>query len=539
MWGRGTGLNPQLRRLVAAHVVAVVVEYAVVVAVLVDAYERGGAGATGVTSLAILLPYVVGAPLAAYLTGTARATTVRHAGLAVQALGYGLAAVAAASDAPAPLVVVGLGAVSTLRPSGAVLIPALARSSRQVTVANLRIAYCESAGALVGPLLAGGLLAVSGPPLALAGCAGCAAVALLVSVVGADEGPPAPHDPEAGRRVGEVLGRGLDVVRARPAIAGVLGLALARYVMLGALDIVLVVLALDVLGMAGSGAGVLNALVGVGAVASAGVLTVVAGRARLAPGLALGLGASIACCLALAAAPSLAVAVVALPVLGLGVTVIDGLGRMLLQRAAEPRQLGPLFSLLELVAGVGLVLGSGLALVLVAVDGARLALAGLAVVLLGLLVVAGRTAWRADETADLPVVEMSVLRALPMFAPLPPLPLEVLARSAVTVRVDAGETVVVQGEPGERFYAVVEGELDVEMSGVHVRTATRGGFFGEVALLADVPRTATVTARGPCVLLALDRVAFLVAVTGSDTSREAAWGVVRGLELDTEIPAPG
>jgi CRP-like cAMP-binding protein len=94
-----------------------------------------------------------------------------------------------------------------------------------------------------------------------------------------------------------------------------------------------------------------------------------------------------------------------------------------------------------------------------------------------------------------------------------------------------------QGEPGDRFYAVVHGSLDVVMSGEHIRTAARGSFFGEVALLADVPRTATVTAATDGDLLALDRVPFLVAVTGSDTSRAAAWGVVRSLRLDTDLPA--
>ena len=75
------------------------------------------------------------------------------------------------------------------------------------------------------------------------------------------------------------------------------------------------------------------------------------------------------------------------------------------------------------------------------------------------------------------------------------------------------------------------------MSGEHIRVAERGSFFGEVALLADVPRTATVTARTDGELLALDRVPFLVAVTGSDTSRSAAWGVVRSLRLDADLPA--
>jgi CRP-like cAMP-binding protein len=127
---------------------------------------------------------------------------------------------------------------------------------------------------------------------------------------------------------------------------------------------------------------------------------------------------------------------------------------------------------------------------------------------------------------------MSLLARLPMFAPMHPVTLEAVARSADHVAVDDGEVVVRQGDKGDRFYAVVEGAFDIVQSGTHVRCAIRGNCFGEVALLADVPRTATITARGPGQLLAVERVAFLTAVTGSDTSAAAAWGVVNAMNLD-------
>jgi hypothetical protein len=218
-------------------------------------------------------------------------------------------------------------------------------------------------------------------------------------------------------------------------------------------------------------------------------------------------------------------------------TLVDSLGRMLLQRSADPRALGSMFAMVEIVGGVGLLVGSGLVQVLIAVGDVHLALYGLAGLLAALLLGTGRAVLRADAGADVPVVEMSLLRRLPMFAPLSPIPLEAVARSASHVPVAAGETVVRQGDPGDRFYAVVQGDFDIVMSGEHIRVASRGDFFGEVALLADVARTATVTARGQGELVAVDRVPFLVAVTGSDTSRAAAWGLVRSLRLDTELPS--
>lgn len=532
--------NPQVRRFVLAHLLAVIAEYAVVVGTLVYAFERGGAGATGLASVAILLPAVAGGPLAVVLTGRFRAGVVRRVGLGVQIAAYGLAAVAVAVELPVAVVVgamvIGLGAVCTLRPAGAALLPAIVRSSSELTAGGLWISYCESASALAGPLLAGALLAVGGPAWVLAGGALAVVGALGAATFGADDGPHPGGAEDVS--IGPVLRAAVEIVRSRPAIGAVLAVVLARYVVLGALDVLLVVLALDVMDLSSAGAGLLNALLGVGAVASAAVVTVVARRGRLAPGLAIGLGASVLACIALGSWATLPVAVVALPVLGVGVTVIDGLGRMLLQRSAEPRQLGPLFAVVELVAGVGMVLGSLVAQGLIRIAGADVALLGLAMLLVVILAVSGRAAWRADATADVPVVEMSLLRSLPMFAPLGPVPLEVLARTARHRSVAAGEVVMTQGAPGDTFYAVADGELDVVMSGEHIRIAGRGGFVGEVALLADVPRTATVSARRRSELLEVDRVAFLVAVTGSDTSHAAAWGVVRSLRLETDLPPP-
>lgn len=534
---RAGASNPALLRIVVAHLLAVIAEYASVVAVLVFAFDEGGSRATGLVSLAVLGAALVGSVLASSLTNRFPPGRVRVAGLVAQVAGYGLAAAAMATGS-LPIAVAGavvaLGAVATLRPTGAVLLPAVVRSTSELAIGNLWIARCECASALVGPLGVAVLLWAGGPALGLAGCAAAAGVALLVSVVGS---AVVDHAPAAG--ADRPLAAALATVRASRGTTGLFGVALARYAILGALDVLLVVLAFEALGLGSGGVGALNALLGAGAVASMAVANVVVRRARLAPSLAIGLLVAALLCLLLAAATELAVAVVVLPVLGLCAALLDGISRMLLQRSAEPRALASLFALIELVGGVGMLVGSGLAQIVVAVADVHVALAAVGGLLAVILVVSARAVWHADSSADVPVVEMSLLRTLPMFAPLGPVSLEALARSGVRRSVAAGEVVVRQGEPGDRFYAVVDGALDVVMSGEHIRTAGRGSFFGEVALLADVPRTATVTARSDGELLALDRVPFLVAVTGSDTSRAAAWGVVHALHLDTEIAGPG
>jgi CRP-like cAMP-binding protein len=135
-----------------------------------------------------------------------------------------------------------------------------------------------------------------------------------------------------------------------------------------------------------------------------------------------------------------------------------------------------------------------------------------------------------DRAADVPVERLDLLRANPIFAPLPGSTLEQVAASLEEVRVPAGEEIVRQGEPGDRFYLIKDGALDVNVDGELVQSLAPGDSFGEIALLRDVPRTATVRARSDAVLYALDRRHFLAAVTGFGPSLSAAEGVI-GMRL--------
>jgi CRP-like cAMP-binding protein len=83
----------------------------------------------------------------------------------------------------------------------------------------------------------------------------------------------------------------------------------------------------------------------------------------------------------------------------------------------------------------------------------------------------------------------------------------------VRVHAPAGADIVREGDPGDRFYVIAGGEVEVTEGGRWRRVERAGDCFGEIALLRDVPRTATVTARTDVELLALDRPAFLAALT--------------------------
>jgi CRP-like cAMP-binding protein len=132
-----------------------------------------------------------------------------------------------------------------------------------------------------------------------------------------------------------------------------------------------------------------------------------------------------------------------------------------------------------------------------------------------------------DRSAVVPERELELLAALPLFSPLPVTTLEKLASRLESQRVSPGADVVTQGDSGERFYVIADGDVDVTHDGTHVQTLGPGGYFGEIALLHDVPRTATVTARTELLLYSLEREAFLAAVTGHPEAAAAADAAAR------------
>lgn len=530
------GVNVALVRLVAVHAAAVIAEWAAVIGTLVLVFDREGTAVTGLASIALLAGSLAVAPVAGALIDRLRPQRTRTLGLAVQALGYGVAAAAAAFDLPTVVAVLAamlaLGAVTTLRPSGAVLIPAHAHSSDELVRANLWVWYAEGGSVLGGPLLAAALLGAGGPAAVLWGCAGAAALGVSLSLVDLAHDPPVRAGGADGAD-GAALRSAMRAFRGQPGLASVLAAIWAQYVMIGALDYVLVVLARDRLDLGPAGPGVLSAAFGLGAVAAIFAPGLVRGT-RMAPVLAGALTVVAVALVTLGLAVSYALALVVLPVLGACRSLLDGASRMLLQRSAGPDTLRSVFTLREVFASCGLIAGSLLALVVLEL--ADVDAAFVAVGLVPALVVAlgARGLRRADAGADIPVVEMSTLRRVPMFAPLPPPLLEGVARAASTVAVDAGDVVIRQGDHGDCFYVVVDGEFEVSMSGRSMRRAGRLDHFGEVALLADIPRTATITATTPGTLLAIERHDFLDAVTGHGAARDVAWHGVRTMELEPD-----
>jgi MFS family permease len=275
--------------------------------------------------------------------------------------------------------------------------------------------------------------------------------------------------------------------------------------------------------MGESGVGILAAGFGVGSIVAGGLTFALVGRIHLAAVAAAG---ALAWGLALAAVALVATAWLA-PVLlvvgGTGLAIVAIAGRTLLQRSVRDEVLARVFGVQEGLAMLGLAAGSVLVPALVALTG----LLGAALVVAAILPVAVVLAWgrlaRLDRVTAVPTREIALLRGSTLFRPLPADQLEAVARRTVWVTVPTGTVVIREGDPGDRFYVLAAGAVRVERDGRHLRDiVTVGDGFGEIALLRDVPRTATVTSTQETVLLTIERAAFLAAVTGHPDAFAAA-----------------
>jgi MFS family permease len=511
--------NPDLRRVELAFIGFNAAEWGVWIAMLVYAYERGGATTAGLVAVAQLVPAALFAPLAASLSDRHPPTKVLAVGYVAQAAAMGATASVLLAGGPPvaayALAAIAATAVTITRPAQAVLTPSLARTPDELTAANVVSGWIESLSVLASPALAGVLLGLGGVGTVFVVMAGVVlGGAILVAPVDA-------HVPASGGPA--LLGtlQGLRAVAREPGQRALVWLLGVESLAIGALDVLYVVLAVGVLGRSGSTAGYLNAAFGAGGVAGIAVTIALVGRRRLGPSLLAGLALWAAALAVIAAVPTLPVAFLLLAVAGVGRTTLDVAGRTLLQRIARPDALARAFGILEGVSMAGLAVGSIAASGFVALVGGRGAFVCLAALLPLTTAFVFRSILAADS-AVLPVVEMARLRALRIFAPLGGPALEALARALEPVAAQPGTTLIREGDHGDRFYILAEGEVEVSQRGERVGELRRGDCFGEIALLRDVPRTATVTALTHVRLDALDKAAFVSAVPGHAPSARAA-----------------
>lgn len=525
-------LRIQLARSAGATAVS---SYAIVFAVV--AYEAGGAAAVGLVAAVRMLAVSVVSPFGAMLGDRFPRKRVMVVSDLARTAVLVAAAVALAGE-PTTAAIVGLAALASVTgtasgPARAALLPSLARTPEELAAANVAGTATDSVSYLIGPTMGGFLLAVAEPEVAFAGAAVLSGLsAVIVAGVVVDESRREEAKPRR-RRLGREALAGFRTLVAQPGARVIVALYTVESLAVGIFGVAMIAAVIDVLELGQSGVGFASAVMSVGGLVGAVVALSFGGR-RLAGGLGGGVLAWGAAVALVGAWPEPAFALVLLGVAGLGDTVADASGITILQRTIPEEVLSRAFGALAMILWGAAALGAIMAPVLVELLGIRgtLIAAGGPVALLAL------AAWgslRKVDAAAAPSPALELLRAVPLFAPLPLPALERLAAGATPVRVRAGSELVRQGEPGDRFYVVESGELEVSVDGRDVATLGRGEYFGEVALLRDVPRTATVTARSDAGLYALDGEEFVGVVTGDAASLEAANAVIgsrlaRGVE---------
>lgn len=544
--------NRALARVELAFLIATMVEWAGWLSLVVFAFDRGGPTEAGVIGFAVGVPAILVAPTAAILGDRFPRSRVLLGAYLAQAVAFGATAMSFLLGAALlgyALAVVAMALVALVRPLLASILPEVAQSPEELTAGNVASGLGEGFGALGGSLAAGVLFGLAGVPFVLiAGGAAMVAASVLMlplALRARSIKHEAIRSSDAGfaataRVVARELSAGATTVlgdRRLAALSGLMGVTIGT---LGALSVLTVIVAIDVLGFDQAATGYLTAVGGLGALIGSLVATSLIGRERLAAPLLASVVAFAVAVAAVGLGTSPLPVVLALVASGIGWSVAAVAATSMTQRLAGDDVMTRVFGVNESVQTGAEAIGGLLVPVLVVAvgPGGALIILGVALTIVGLI--AAPTLLRADRVDPGFLHDLAVIRAVPMFGPLSGPVVERLASSAERIAVAPGAAVIREGDPGDRFYVIAEGRVRVTAGGRDIGELGPGGAFGEIALLRDVPRTATVRAIDPTVLLAIRREPFLEALTGQPRSRAVAADLVlERLSADNATGADG
>jgi MFS family permease len=521
--------NPGLRRLQLAFAGSIVGDWAYAVAVALYAFEQGGPTAVGILGVIRYVSLAVVTPI----TSTFGDRYPRRLVMVSSDLSRAILVVAAAvliwTDGPS-IAIYALAIVTALcgspfRSSQAALLPQLARDPIELAAANVASSTIESIGFFAGPAIAGLMLAVTSIPAVYIFNAvtflWSAALVLGVRL------PPKEDDVRTTEEAPEKESFRSEVSAGYRAIIGdrnlrvLVGLYCGQTVVAGASLVFTVAIALDLLEVGQSGLGYIDATLGIGGLVGGFVALVLAQRGKLARDFGIGVMLWSAPLLLVAAWPTITAAVIVMILLGLANSVVDVNAYTILQRIIPEGTMARVFGAMESAVIGGMAIGALAMPGLINTIGLRwgLVVIGSSVTV---LVVVGMPGLHRIDLVVQPPSSLGLLRGVPLLELLPEPILDALARATTRVEAATGDVVIREGESGDLFYVIESGEVEVTKEGRHVATLGSGDYFGEIALLRDVPRTATVTALSDTVLQALDRATFVPAVTGQGEFQEAA-----------------
>ncbi len=552
--------NPVLVKVGFAYFFFYGAECGMWIALIIFAYGHGGSTASMVMMLVELLPCVALAPFVGALADRRRPTRMLCVGYGAQSAVMVGVSLAIAVKVPAD-VVFALAPLTTLtfmvtRPTHAALLPAIVRTPGELTAANVMGGWAEGGSSLVGPVVVGVMVTWRGVALAVLSMAGLTFISmvLVVSVIGrstvVSPNRNAAELDTTRDKAGVV--RRLSTWRAtwaavrsrtwatvtttlrHPQMRTLLLLQTFYFALMGSLDFLCVILAVEYLHMGRGGAGFLNAGVGGGALVAGFFTAFLVGRRYIANTMMLNLALSVASLAVICATRRLGPVMLLLGAVGMFGAVFSVTAQTLLQRCAPSDSIAGSFSILEALLNVGLAIGVILVRLALAVGGIKMALLTPAVIGFALTLGLWRQLRKIDVAATVPQVEVRLLRSIPFFAALPAPSIEALARGVETMREPSGTVVFTEGDFGDCYYAVADGELTVTRAGRVVQELVRGGGFGELALIREVPRQATVTATTDVLLFRIAKEPFIEVLTGYARASAAAEEVIIGYSNDED-----
>lgn len=499
-------------------------EWAFTVAIGLVAFEAGGAVAVGVVGVVRLLPAALLGPVIAAYADRVPREHVLIASSGIRGVSTLLCAPVLWAGGPVWIVYV-LAIVSTVaytpyRASHSALVPSLCRTPEELAAVNVVRGALDSLSVIVGPLVAALLVAVADLASVLVFAGACGLVSALLLLRLRYERIPQPTVQR--RNLLTEVGGGLQAVRSLPGLSTVFGFAMAQTFVRGAFNVFVVVVAIDLLHRSDSTVGVLQGVVGVGAIIGSAVCTMLVASRAMARWLGVSIALWGAPLLILGLLPYYVVALLAGAVIGLGNSLLDVTGFTLMARMTPDAVVARVFGVFESLVALSVGAGSLVTPPLISLLGLRGALVAVGCVTPIVTIVWWRTLTRIDGSVAVRTDAIHLLREVPMLRPLPVPVIEQLAHGLDRRVLDPGEAVFTAGQPGDSFYVVEEGNVEVLDGPAVVRTMGRGQGFGEIALLGDTTRTMTVRAVGHATLFGIRRAFFVPAISGFGDARCAA-----------------